>query len=174
MAEPIKKAYVVEWSGPFTDEQLDEFEDKSSSGCLYIVSGLRKYQRGEPTIQYIRISERGAIVRFHDKAHPSENIIRERRYWLAHLSNFNQEATRANLELIEHALIYTCQSDINKSKRYNPPKRPVVIINRWLKTDCVSYRVRRISPVQLAVPEVILYDGDDFWTCNSLAKSSSI
>ena len=28
MSEPIKKAYVVEWTGPFTDEQLDQIKDK--------------------------------------------------------------------------------------------------------------------------------------------------
>lgn len=167
MSEAIKKAYVVEWSGPYTDEQLEEIEDKSNSGCLYIVSGLRKYQRGEPKIQYIGISERGAAVRFHDKSHPSEQVIRNRQYWLAHLSNVSQETTRANLELIEHALIYTCQTDVNKSKKASHPKKPVVVINRWLTIDGY-YRERRISPVQKAVPDIILFDGENFWTCEQL------
>lgn len=167
MSEAIKKAYVVEWSGPFNDDQLDEMGNKSDSGCLYIVSGLRKYQRGEAKIQYIGISERGAVIRFNDKGHPSEQVIRDRQYWLGHLSNVTQEMTRANLELIEHALIYTCQTDINKSKKASCPKKPVVVVNRWLTTDG-TYRERRISPVQKAVPDVILFDGDSFWTCERL------
>ena len=160
---------MVEWSGPFTDEQLEEMDDKPNSGCLYIISGLLKYQHGEPKIQYIGISERGAAIRFNDKDHPSKEVVRERRYWLAHLSNISQEATRDNLELIEHALIYTCQTDRNISKRASNPKKPVVVINRWLTTDG-TYRERRITPVQMAVPDVIVYDGDCIWTCERLKR----
>ena len=165
MSEAIKKAYVVEWSGPFTDEQLEQIEDKSASGCLYIVSGLKKYQRGAARIQYIGITERGAAVRFTDKNHPSKNVVRERRYWLAHLSNIAQETTRANLELIEHALIYTCQTDENKSKKHSRPKKPMVVVNRWITSDGCYYREYRTSPVQKAVPDVIVYDGEYFLTC---------
>jgi len=168
MSEAIKKAYVVEWSGPFTDEQLEQIEDKSGSGCLYIVSGLKKYQRGAARIQYIGITERGAAVRFTDKNHPSKNVVRERRYWLAHLSNMAQETTRANLELIEHALIYTCQADENKSKKHSRPKKPMVVVNRWITSDGCYYREYRTSPVQKAVPDVIVYDGEYFLTCERL------
>ena len=168
MSEAIKKAYVVEWSGPFTDEQLEQIEDKSASGCLYIVSGLKKYQRGAARIQYIGITERGAAVRFTDKNHPSKNVVRERRYWLAHLSNMAQETTRANLELIEHALIYTCQTDENKSKKHSRPKKPMVVVNRWITSDGCYYREYRTSPVQKAVPDVIVYDGEYFLTCERL------
>ena len=168
MSEPVKKAYVVEWVGPFTDKQLEQIEDKHNSGCLYIVSGLKKYQRGAPKIQYIGITERGAAVRFTDNKHPSGNVVRERRYWLAHLSNMAQETTRANLELIEHALIYTCQTDVNIKKKRSHPKKPVVVVNRWITTDGCYYRENRTSPVQKAVPDVIVYDGESFWTCERL------
>ena len=170
MSEAIKKAYVVEWSGPFSDEQLCEIEDKANSGCLYIVSGLRKYQRGESRIQYIGISQRGAIVRFQDNNHPSHQVLRNRRCWLGHLSNVSQEATRTNLELIESALIYTCQAelDLNVKKKSSHPKKPVVVINRWLTTTG-DYREKRISPVQKSVPDIVLYDGEHFWTCERLS-----
>lgn len=173
MSEAIENAYVVEWWGPYTDEQLEEIEDRADSGSLYIISGLRKYQRGNPKIQYIGISERGAIVRFHDKGHPGKNVVRERRYWLAHLSNLQQEATRANLELVEHALIYTCKTEINKKKKGRVPKTPVVVINRWF-TKNGNYREKRTTPVQLVVPDVILYDGRRFWTCERLKYCPSL
>ena len=167
MSEPIKKAYVVEWKGPYTDEQLNTMENKSESGCIYIVYGLRKYQRGNPKIQYIGITVKGAVIRVHQKGHPSENVVRARRYWFGHLSNVVQEATRSNLELIEHALIYTCKTDINKSKKYSHPKKPVVVINRWITPDDY-YRENRTSPVQKAVPDVIVYDGTYFWKSDKL------
>ena len=168
MSEAIKKAFVVEWQGPFTEEELDRIEDKSKSGCLYIISGLRRYQHGDPQIQYIGITKRGAVVRFHDKNHPSEQVLRNRQYWLGHLSNVNQEATKANRELIESALIFTCQTELNKKKKCSPPKKPVVVVNRWITADGEFFREYRITPVQKAVPDVILYDGDDFWTCERL------
>ena len=168
MSEAIKKAFVVEWQGPFSEEELDRIEDKSKSGCLYIISGLRRYQHGEPKIQYIGITKRGAVVRFQDKNHPSEQVLRNRQYWLGHLSNVNQEAAKANRELIESALIYTCQTELNKKKKSSPPKKPVVVVNRWITADGEFFREKRITPVQKAVPDVILYDGDDFWTCERL------
>lgn len=114
-----------------------------------------------------RKKDSNLILLLADKSHPSEQVIRNRQYWLAHLSNVSQETTRANLELIEHALIYTCQTDVNKSKKASHPKKPVVVINRWLTIDGY-YRERRISPVQKAVPDIILFDGENFWTCEQL------
>ena len=153
--------------GPYTREEIDDNLDKRKSGCLYLVSGLTRYEHGSPRLQYIGISERGAAVRFHDKDHKSELISRERQFWLGHFSNLNQEATRSNLELAEHALVYACEPERNVAKIFSPPRKPVVVINRWF-TQEGYYREKRLYPAQKEVPDVIVYDGESFWKCDRL------
>ena len=169
MSQPIKKTFVVEWQGPFTQEEVDSIINKRKSGCMYLVTGLAHYQRGDSILQYIGISTRGAAVRLHDRGHKCEKVPRECRFWLGHFSNLNQETTRTNLELAEHVLIYHCQPEQNVSKKMNPPHKPAIVINRWLKADG-KYRTRRTNPAQQALPDVILYDGDEFWTCDQLKR----
>ena len=173
MLASIKKAYVVEWRGPYTEEKINQIHDKHNSGAVYIVSGLQRYEHGTPVIQYIGITKRGAAIRFVDKGHKSQNVPRERQYWLAHLSNPALERIRDNLELVEHALIYACDPEQNEKKRYSPPKHPVALVNRWF-TDDGRYRERRVWPVQKEVPDVIVFDGESFWTSGSLKRELSL
>jgi len=167
MSEAIRKTYVIEWQGPFTLKEINEIKDKKSSGSLYLVSGLQRYQHGESVIQYIGISSRGAAIRFKDKGHKGELVQRERQYWLGHITNAS-EKNRDNLELAEHVLIYTCKAPLNKNKKDNAPHEPAIIANRWLNKTGDTYRQRRLWPVQKDVPDIILFDGDHVWTCDSL------
>ena len=169
MSQPIRKSFVIEWRGPFTQEEIDSIINKKKSGCMYLVTGLARYEHGKPRLQYIGISTRGAAVRLHDRGHKCELVPRECRFWLGHFSNLNQEATRTNLELAEHALVYYCQPEQNESKMMSPPQKPTIVINRWLKANG-EYRTRRVTPAQQAIPDVILYDGDEFWACDQLKR----
>lgn len=171
MSDSIKKTFVIEWKGPYSQEDIDEINDKSQSGCLYLISGLVKRQRGAPRLQYIGLSSRGAAIRFKDHDHKEKLIIREKQYWLGHFSNQRQEITQANLGLAESALIYTCQPPLNVKKKTYRPGKPVAVINRWMTCDG-DYRERRIYPVQKTVPDVIVYDGESFWTCEQLKFES--
>ena len=166
MSEPVKKAFVIEWQGPYTLEEINELQDKRNSGSMYMVSGLHRYQHGESIVQYIGISKRGAAIRFHDKGHKSELVSRECQYWLGHITNA-PETNKDNRELAEYALIYTCQPPLNEKKKVTRPKQPVVVINRWLN-EAGEYRQRRVWPVQKDVPDIIFFDGEAFWTCERL------
>lgn len=173
MLASIKKTFVVEWRGPYTEEKINLIHNKQDSGALYIVSGLQRYEHGSPVVQYIGITKRGAAIRFVDKGHKSQNVSRERQYWLAHLSNLTFEKNRDNLELVEHALIYVCDPEQNEKKRYSLPKHPVALVNRWFTEDG-QYRERRVWPVQKYVPDVIVFDGESFWTCGRLKRESGL
>jgi hypothetical protein len=64
----IKKSYIIDWSGPYTLEDLEDYID-STADCFYLISGLQKYQRGSDKIQYIGITERGVPKRLKDAMH---------------------------------------------------------------------------------------------------------
>ena len=169
MSAAIKKTYVIEWQGPFSLDEINEIKDKRNSGSLYLVSGLQRYQHGQSVVQYIGISKRGAAIRFKDKEHKSELVSRERQYWLGHIINVS-EKNKDNRELAEYVLVYTCQPPLNEKKIVNRPSQPAIVINRWLNKAGVAYRKYRVWPVQKVVPDVILYDGEAIWTCESLFK----
>lgn len=173
MRESIKKTYVIEWKGPFSQDEIDVLDDKPGSGCLYLISGLVRYEHGTPKLQYIGLSTRGAAVRFKDYDHKENLVIREKEYWLGHFSNQRQETTKGNLELAEFALRYTCQPPLNEKKKSSRPGAPVAVINRWMTCDGL-YREKRIHPVQKTVPDVIVYDGESFWTCERLNYESCL
>ena len=173
MSESIRKTYVIEWKGPFSQEDIDAINDKPRSGCLYLISGLVKYEHGGPKLQYIGLSTRGAAIRFKDRGHKENLVIHEKQYWLGHFSNQRQEATPANLELAEFALIYTCQPPLNDKKKINRPGAPVAVINRWMTCND-RYREKRIHPVQKTVPDVIVYDGETIWTCERLKYEAEL
>lgn len=172
MSAAIKKTYVIEWQGPFSLDEINEIKDKRNSGSLYLVSGLQRYQHGQSVVQYIGISKRGAAIRFKDQGHKSELVSRECQFWLGHITN-TSEKNKDNRELAEYALVYTCQPSLNKMKKSTRPHEPVVVINRWLN-EAGEYRQRRVWPVQKDVPDIILFDGDDIWTCESLKWESML
>lgn len=167
MSAAIKKTYVIEWQGPFSLDEINEIKDKKNSGSLYLVSGLQRYQRGDSVVQYIGISKRGAAIRFKDKEHKSELVPRERQYWLGHITNA-PEKKESNLRLVEHALLYTCKPPLNVQNVDRQPHFPVLVVNRWLNKSGDIYRQRRIWPVQKDVPDIIMFDGTDAWTCDKL------
>lgn len=169
----IKKSYIIEWQGPFSLDEINGIKDKGNSGSLYLVSGLQRYQRGESVIQYIGITKRGAAIRFMDKGHKSEQVARERQYWLGHITNAPEKRIKDHRELVEYALVYTCQPPLNEKKKKSRPHEPVVVINRWLNCSG-EFRQRRVWPVQKDVPDVIFYDGYDFWTSESLKWKSEL
>lgn len=164
---PIKKSYIIDWSGPYSIESLED-HIYDGADCFYLISGLQKRQRGSDQIQYCGITQRDILRRLKDEFHHINEVPRDCQIWMGRFANLAFRRNRENIELVEHLIIFYEQPYLNDKKTKTPPKRPVVVVNRWRDRND-NYRQRRIYPVQ-EVPDVIMWDGEDFWAADRLIK----
>ena len=167
----IKKTYIIDWSGPYTIDNIKDYID-SAANCIYLISGLQKYQRGSEQVQYCGITQRDVIERLEDEYHHIKEVPRDCQIWVGRFANPLFRRNRRNLELVEHLLIYYEKPYLNDKKTKSPPKEPVVVVNRWRDTND-KYRQRRLYAVQ-EIPDVIMFDGEEFWKADRLIKNKNI
>ena len=164
----IKKSYIIDWSGPYTIDNLESYINGNAADCIYLISGLQKYQRGSGQVQYCGITQRDVLKRLKDEFHHINEVPRDCQIWMGRFANPAFRRDRHNLESVEHLLIYYEKPFLNDKKKKAPPKEPVVVINRWRDTND-NYRQRRRHPVQ-EIPDVIMFDGEEFWSADRLIK----
>ena len=138
----IKKLYVLEWRGPYNS--LDELYADSSTidGSIYLITGKEK-----------------------------QGKIQRKKYWVGSFSKASNRNTRAHVELIEtlfiHYLFIQDVRIINKDKLKKKPSVPLTVINRWILKCDDCHKVNKSS--RLAdLPDVILYDGEEYWGSEKL------
>lgn len=148
------KTYVVNWHGPFTDEEVENFNDAFG---LYLITGKLKSQKiGD--IQYCGITERNLCDRL--KRHHKKSLVsRDRQYWLGQIESSSRRLQRKDLELVESLVIYFWQVELNERKRKRAPER-VVIVNRWFNKDGIL-RMRK-THIGQHLNDVIFWDGEEW------------
>ncbi|MDD4703852.1 MAG: hypothetical protein VB048_00010 [Bacteroidaceae bacterium] len=168
--ESIKKNFVIEWKGPYYD--IQEIKNEEFQNCFYLLTGLKKYDRGLPEIQYCGISfSRSIYQRLLDRGHKQNDIKWEKQIWIGGLSN-KRLNTKKNIELVEHLIIYYWQPILNNKKKHTPPSEPISIINRWKNKKGLF--LKKITYPAQHIDDVILFDGKSFWSSNKLKKEREI
>ncbi len=165
----MSRCYVIEWYGPFTEEELNSKYSKNElkDFRFYLLSGCKKRQRTS-TWQYCGITERLVTKRFKDKGHKISTILREQNIWLGKFSNKAYNRSRYNIELVEHLIISAFIIDQNDKKTKSYPKEPIGLINFWC-TKNGKKRVRKLYQIQKDMSDVVIYDGDNIWYADKLS-----
>lgn len=170
--EEIKKIYVLEWYGPY-DSIEDIWNDYDTEACsIYLITGKEKFERGPEHIKYVGITERDPAKRLKDKDHKEkQKLISYKKYWVGRFSRSSNKNSRTNVELIEtlfvHYLHISEEKIINDKKLKKRPETPLVVVNRWFLKSHDYHRMNK--PARLSsLPDVLLYDGDEYWGADKL------
>ena len=168
----IKQLYALEWLGPY-DSIEDVWNDPETESCpIYLITGKESYERGSQHIKYVGITERDPAKRLSDKDHlKKQERIKYKKYWVGKFSKTSNRNRRTHAELIEtlfiHFLFLTNVKIINDKKLKSKPRIPVTVLSRWF-LKC-SYQHRQNKPTLLRdLPDVIMFDGDEYWTSDKL------
>ena len=168
----IKQLYALEWLGPY-DSIEDVWNDPETESCsIYLITGKESYERGSQHIKYVGITERDPAKRLSDKDHlKKQERIKYKKYWVGKFSKTSNRNRRTHAELIEtlfiHFLFLTDVKIINDKKLKSKPRIPVTVLSRWF-LKC-SYQHRQNNPTVLRdLPDVIMFDGDEYWTSDKL------
>lgn len=171
----IKRLYALEWFGPY--ESIEDIwnDDDTQSCSIYLITGKGLYERGSQHIKYVGITERDPAKRLSDKDHlKKQEKIKYKKYWVGRFSKSSNRNQRAHVELIETLFIrFLFLADvkiINDKKLKSIPRTPVTVLSRWFLKN--SYQHRQHKPTLLRdLPDVIMFDGDEYWTSGKLAFS---
>ena len=94
-----------------------------------------------------------------------------KKYWVGCFSKASNRNTRAHVELIEtlfiHYLFIQDVRIINKDKLKKKPSVPLTVINRWILKYDDCHKVNKSSRLS-DLPDVILYDGEEYWGSEKL------
>ena len=160
------KTITIEWTGPYTKEQIDQIED---SNGIYLIAGSRKGPVREG-ILYVGITGREFRKRLSKNEHGEiDKAITKptRNYWLGksnYLRRNRGKSGSVTFEDVEHLIIrYLCleygmDSLINRRKKKSNPKRSVGIINAWKFKESKKERIREKYTAQSHLANIILYD----------------
>jgi len=148
------KTYIINWQGPYEDEDLNTIDDNSG---LYLITGYQKHKKTE-LIQYCGITEQNFATRLNNNHHKKELITRDRKFWIGKIKS-DKKITRDDLEIVEKLIIYFWQPILNEKKKYSLPS-PTVVINRWYYTNGVIRK--RIKHEAQKLHDVIFWDGTDW------------
>ena len=160
------KTCYVNWYGPYSLEEIYAGEPEQELGVsgngLYMFTGRRRCQRGNPTLQYIGITKQSYAVRF--KAHHRlHEIPNECSIWLGqldHLDKASSESVGKAIELVESMLIYFCdQTLLNERKIANPPKESCSVFSRYFNRQG-ERRLRQRRLFQ-PLPDVMVWEREN-------------
>ena len=173
--DEIKRLYALEWYGPY--ESIEDIwnDDDTQSCSIYLITGKEPYERGSQHIKYVGITERDPAKRLSDKDHlKKQEKIKYKKYWVGRFSKSSNRNQRAHVELIETLFIrYLSLADvkiINDKKLKSIPRTPVTVLSRWFLKNSCQHRLNK--PILLRdLPDVIMFDGDEYWTSGKLAFS---
>jgi hypothetical protein len=148
----------IHWKGPF---QSNEFKKQKMGNGLYFFAGKRPFQRTDPEIQYIGITERSFSTRFgeHDKL---GKINRDLQIWVGEIG-YPDGFSRSHLETAESIMIYFWQPKLNTRKKINFPV-PTTVISHWFFKD--GKPRKRQQGIYQYLPDVICWDGSVWRTGN--------
>lgn len=151
------KTIIVQWTGPFTLEEVCESEGGNG---IYLLTGKRKYERSEQ-IQYCGITEGEFCYRINKAQHHKLNEIREETLsiWLGEVV-YPKKFKRSHLELAEHCFVYWWQPNLNESKTAYCPNNPVCFISQWFTKDGEARL--NCPPIVKDLPDVLWWDEEQW------------
>ena len=174
----IKDVYVIEWMGPY--DSLDEmYEREGIESCrIYLITGRLPYERTS-SIKYVGITKRNPSKRLNDKDHQEkQKDIKEKQFWAGRFSvtrynDLDSLSGRRRAEAVETLLIrYLTNMPgskmINEKKRYQDPKKPIVIISRWKKKLIDDQRYNKPSILR-NLPDTLMYVDGEFYSCDKMS-----
>lgn len=170
----MKQLYVLEWFGPYKSVE-DLWEDGRTSDCsIYLITGREKYERTIGYIKYVGITERDVAIRLKDKDHlEKQSKLLNKKYWSARFSRTPKTKFRNHVELIEtlfvRFLFLQNVHIINCKKLKQTPKCPVTVLNRWNTKSQESHRLHKPSVLNV-LPDVLMFDGSDYWGAGKLNR----
>jgi len=141
---------IIEWFGPYDFAGAKEAMAKSYGDGLYMFVG-KLAGESRSKLQYVgiaknlrtRLNARHPILAKFLAEHPGYKGL-----WLGEVVSPRTpgkklKATDQMLDLAEWAHAYFLQLPLNTQKRKSAPGRPIVVYNRWWKTDYVSAHPER-------------------------------
>lgn len=163
-------AVVIGWYGPISAggsraDRLETLKKARSfarenwiSEALYMVSGKRPYQR-ERSLQYVGVSNE-VSGRLHSGR--LDAIASDFSIWVGEIISHGVPGRKKGrhstaVNLAEWASAYFLKLHLNDQKRRTPPREPILLVNRWYRTDCETPWVRRTGGKDW--PDLIEYDG---------------
>lgn len=156
------KLYIVNWYGPYNDENLKSNE---VSLGLYLMTGKQKHDR-LLDIKYCGITKRLVHKRILYSHHKKELITRDRQYWIGKVTSMSK-ITRKDLELIEDLIIYFWQPKLNDKKKHKLPS-PTVILNRWFN---IKGELRHKTKYEGQKLNDVIYWDNQYWHLSKSLKA---
>ncbi|WP_223531285.1 hypothetical protein [Pseudomonas sp. GL-R-19] len=157
---------IIEWFGPYDFAGAKEAMAKDYGDGLYMFVG-KLGGESRSKLQYVgiaknlrsRLNARHPILAQFLAEHPSYKGL-----WLGEVVSPRTpgkklKATDQMLDLAEWAHAYFLQLPLNTQKRKTPPERPIVVYNRWWKTD---YQTPHSVRPNGAWPDLIDWVGEDY------------
>lgn len=162
------RARFVCWYGPFSydeirngDMQRVNGHDLSQNG-VYLITGLRAYERTPAKLQYIGKASESFKGRFADKKHKLFTVKKHQKIWLGKLDSPGK-ATKGQLLSTEYMLIHFAEPACNDKCTIQPPDENVAIISRFYNKDGTQ---RTNKPKILhQLPDVLMWDKDKKKLC---------
>ena len=154
---------LIEWFGPYSlegaKEATSEFDYEDG---LYIVIGKLNGQRASQ-IQYVGLAS-NLRSRLSGNHHAIHKVTKDQKLWLGEIISPRTpgrkiKVTDRMLDLAEWAHAYFLQLPLNLKKKSKPPDRPIVVYNKWWRTDFETPHKRR---PHVQWPDIIDYNGSEY------------
>ena len=178
-----QNVFLVKWYGPFTQEELQKWEEKQKFKCsIYLLHGMLKHAKTKESY-YCGISTRSVHKRLCDKDHHI-NEIKDRlnSIYAGCISNVENPSSNS-IRLIEKMITAYLADTIGRKSMLNLtnfkyPKQNVYVVNEWWKedTEYLWQRQPKNAPSHI-LPDVLTYhywDSNDIemYECKKLKKVS--
>lgn len=155
------KIIQINWFGPYRD--LEEVKESGRGNGLYLLAGLRKFERGEASIQYCGITKNAYSQRFVNH-HALSQISRDLLIWLGQIA-VPENYSRAEIELAEKIIVFFWQPELNTRLRDWAPD-PTTVISHWYTADG-KIRINQ-KAIYRDLEDVMSWDGE-YWRSGNLA-----
>ena len=129
---------VVDWFGPYTLEDAQKAAERYFDDGLYVAIGKAKHDRAT-RVQYIGLAS-DLQARLGSRHQALPNVTKEQALWLGEVVSPRTpgrkiKVTDRMLDLTEWAHAHFLQLPLNSKKKVTPPDRPIIVYNKWWRTE---------------------------------------
>ena len=154
--------FLVKWFGPFSQEEINEWEKEYGTCQLSLFGGMKKYAKTKLTY-YCGVTKRSVSERFRDSNHHIKEIgNRKSSIYIGRISNLKHPTDEQN-KLVEKMLTAYLDSSIGRDVMLNKtnfsfPKSNIYIINEWWKpyVEEIWQRQSKVAP-SYYIPDVLCF-----------------
>ena len=164
-----QNVFLVKWFGPFSKEDVYDWEKVNGACHLYLFGGMKKYAKTKLTY-YCGKTKRSVSERFRDSNHHIKEIEdRLSSIYIGRISNVKHPSDR-QIKLVEKILTAYLDSSIGRDVMLNKtnfsyPESNIYVINEWWKpyVEEIWQRQSKDAPSSY-IPDVLCfhyYSADD-------------